>query len=121
MALYYLCSKNKGTDQLRGYRADYLGLCFRICKKPVFLKAGLLVLTIFDEKKRLNDPPSITELIPLILPVLSTQPIINHSCLQISAVYQDNLQPTKLSLGSFTVIMNGYVTVVSCSHFEQNG
>ena len=39
--LYYLCSENKGADQLRGYRkadnreAD-LRLCFRICKKPVF-------------------------------------------------------------------------------------
>ena len=77
---------------------------FANAKKQVFLKAGLLILTIVDEKKTLNDPPSITELIPLILPVLSTQPIINHSCLQISAVYHDNLQPAKLSLGSFTVM-----------------
>ena len=34
--LYYLCSKNKGADQLRGYREADLRLCFRICKKPVF-------------------------------------------------------------------------------------
>ena len=31
--LYYLCSKNKGTNQLCGYRAADLCLCFRICKK----------------------------------------------------------------------------------------
>ena len=30
------CSKNKGADQLRGYREADLRLCFRICKKPVF-------------------------------------------------------------------------------------
>ena len=29
-------SKNKGADQLRGYREADLRLCFRICKKPVF-------------------------------------------------------------------------------------
>ena len=34
--LYYLCSENKGADQLRGYRGADLRLCFRICKKPVF-------------------------------------------------------------------------------------
>ena len=34
--LYYLCSENKGADQLRGHCEADLGLCFRICKKPVF-------------------------------------------------------------------------------------
>ena len=34
--LYYLCSENKGADQLRGYREADLPLCFRICKTPVF-------------------------------------------------------------------------------------
>ena len=39
--LYYLCSENKGADQLRGYReADNCeadpSLCFRICKMLVF-------------------------------------------------------------------------------------
>ena len=33
---YYLCSENKGTDQLRGYREADLRLCFRICKMLVF-------------------------------------------------------------------------------------
>ena len=28
--LYYLCSENKGADQLRGYREAELRLCFRI-------------------------------------------------------------------------------------------
>ena len=31
--LYYLCSENKGADQLCGYREADLRLCFRICKK----------------------------------------------------------------------------------------
>ena len=35
-----LCSENKGADQLRGYREADLRLCFRICKKPVFLRRG---------------------------------------------------------------------------------
>ena len=35
--LYYLCSKNKGADQLRGYHAADLRLSFCICKKQVLL------------------------------------------------------------------------------------
>ena len=31
--LYYLCSENKGADQLRGYREADLCLRFRICKR----------------------------------------------------------------------------------------
>ena len=38
--LYYLCSENKGADQLRGYREADLRLCFRIRKKPVFSRRG---------------------------------------------------------------------------------
>ena len=38
--LYYLCSENKGADQLHGYREADLRLCFRICKQPVFSKRG---------------------------------------------------------------------------------
>ena len=30
--LYYLCSENKGADQLRGYREADLRLCFCICE-----------------------------------------------------------------------------------------
>ena len=33
---YYLCSEDKGADQLRGYREADLRLCFRICKTLVF-------------------------------------------------------------------------------------
>ena len=43
----YLCSENKGTDQLRGYREADLRLCFRICKKPVFSRRGSYVYEIF--------------------------------------------------------------------------
>ena len=31
--MYYLCSENKGADQLRGYREVDLRLCFRICNQ----------------------------------------------------------------------------------------
>ena len=34
--LYYLCSENKGADQLRSYHAADLHLCFCICKKQAF-------------------------------------------------------------------------------------
>ena len=33
--LYYICNKNKGADQLRGYREADLRLCFCICKMLV--------------------------------------------------------------------------------------
>ena len=34
--LYYLCSENKGADQLHCNCAADLRLCFRICKNLVF-------------------------------------------------------------------------------------
>ena len=34
--LYYMCSGNKGADELRGYREADLRLCFRIRKKLFF-------------------------------------------------------------------------------------
>ena len=42
--LYYLCSENKGADQLRGNREADLRLCFRICKKPVFSRRGSFIV-----------------------------------------------------------------------------
>ena len=38
--LYYLCSENKGADQLRSYCEADLRLCFRIGKNPVFSRCG---------------------------------------------------------------------------------
>ena len=38
--LFYLCSENKGDDQLRGYREADLRLCFRICKKMILSRCG---------------------------------------------------------------------------------
>ena len=37
----YLCSDNKGADQLRSNCAADLRLCFRICENPIFLLRGL--------------------------------------------------------------------------------
>ena len=34
--VYYLCSENKGADQLRAHCEADLRLCFRMCKKLVF-------------------------------------------------------------------------------------
>ena len=49
--LYYLCSENKGADQLRGYREADLPLCFRICKKPVFSRHGSFNIATLQENK----------------------------------------------------------------------
>ena len=38
--LYYLCSENKGADQLCGNRTADLLLCFCICKKQIFSLRG---------------------------------------------------------------------------------
>ena len=38
--MYYLCSENKGADQLRGYREADLHLCFRIRRLLVFPRGG---------------------------------------------------------------------------------
>ena len=42
--LYFLCSKNKGTDQPHGNRAVDLRLCFRICKNQVFSGPSQIIL-----------------------------------------------------------------------------
>ena len=44
--LYYLCSENKGADQLRGYREADLRLCFRICKTLVFSRGGSILFSV---------------------------------------------------------------------------
>ena len=49
--LYYLCSENKGPDQLCGYREADLRLCFRICEKLVFSRRGSFQ-RIEEEKKQ---------------------------------------------------------------------
>ena len=43
--LYYLCSENKGADQLRGYREADLRLCFCICRMLVSYDAPHLSLS----------------------------------------------------------------------------
>ena len=48
--LYYLCSENKGADQLLGYHEADLRLCFRICEKPVFLRRCSFVPLILSRK-----------------------------------------------------------------------
>ena len=44
--LYYSSSKNKGADQLRGYREADLRLCFRLCRLLVFPWGGSYVCQI---------------------------------------------------------------------------
>ena len=59
---YYLCSENKGADQLRGYREADLRLCFRICKTLGFLMMRLICFSdvricmkqIFHEETRMK-------------------------------------------------------------------
>ena len=44
--LYYLCSENKGADQLRGYRSADLRLCFSHMQKADFLTTSLILICI---------------------------------------------------------------------------
>ena len=46
MGLFYLCSENKGADQLRGYREADLRLCFRINAKTGFVTTRLICVCI---------------------------------------------------------------------------
>ena len=46
--MYYLCSENKGADQLRSYWEADLRLCFRVGKNPVFSWRGSIYLA--DQK-----------------------------------------------------------------------
>ena len=46
--LYYLCSENKGADQLRGYRDADFHLRFCKLKTPVFSQRGSIVAGMAD-------------------------------------------------------------------------
>ena len=46
--LYYLCSINKGSDQLCCFHEADLPFCFRICYKPVFSQGSNFVLKKFS-------------------------------------------------------------------------
>ena len=48
VGLYYPCSENKGTDQLRGYRAADLRLCFSHMQKAGFLMTWLIYKPLGD-------------------------------------------------------------------------
>ena len=70
--MYYLCSENKGADQLCVYREADLRLCFRICKKNVFLttrlKCNMLSLQLLYQKLTgLRTDLSGTQVVPDIL------------------------------------------------------
>ena len=41
--LYYLCNENKGADQLHGYRAADLHLCFSHMQKTDILMMQLIL------------------------------------------------------------------------------
>ena len=58
----YLCSENKGADQLRGYREADLRLCFRICKTLFFTCHGSFVFYGTPDAKALSEarPSAIT-------------------------------------------------------------
>ena len=51
--MYFPYGKNKGADQLRGYREADLRLCFRICKKLVFSQQGSYI-------SELDSPPHLS-------------------------------------------------------------
>ena len=48
----YLCSENKGADQLRSYSEADLRLCFRICKKKRFSHNAAHILAVAGPNKQ---------------------------------------------------------------------
>ena len=50
--LHYLCSENKGADQLCGHRTDDLRLCFRIYAKSRFFHDAAPILLVFSKQLR---------------------------------------------------------------------
>ena len=61
--MYYPCSENKGADQLSGYRAADLRLCFGICKKQVFsccgsIKIDLIIIVFLRDQTESSQPQS---------------------------------------------------------------
>ena len=92
--LYYICSENKGADQLRGYREADLRLCFRICKNPVFSRRGSIYH--FNAAENANDHchSSCKPMISYIfcssyVPLRSYFPTI--TCTQVSRVGYSNI------------------------------
>ena len=59
--MYYLCSENKGADQLHGHREAVLRLCFRKCKMLVFSLCGSFKLYVLNlsESMEAEDLPGL--------------------------------------------------------------
>ena len=78
--MYYLCSKNKGADQLRGYRKADLRLCFRICEKPVFSQRGSIIKILGSHRMSQAPQLSMKFILPIsVLKVPTFYPA--HKCL----------------------------------------
>ena len=54
--LYYPCSENKGTDQLRSYCEADLRLCFHLCRLLVFPCGGSYKVLILEFESRAQWP-----------------------------------------------------------------
>ena len=53
--MYYLCSENKGTDQLRGNCAADMHLCFHIFKKLVSHDAAQIIIGVTVRPMSVSD------------------------------------------------------------------
>ena len=101
--LYYLCSKNKGADQLRGYRAADLHLCFRICK--VHDAAQIKWMTnLFQILFICHDMSEFGLEAPQCLPILL---YIRQCRFPLQPRFYHSLQACKLSMESPKVLQHG--------------
>ena len=54
--MYYLCSGNKGADQVHSYPIADLCLCFHLCKKQVFSLRGSFNTVLYYGKNCIKKP-----------------------------------------------------------------
>ena len=67
--MYYLCSENKGADQLRSYCAADLPLCFRICKKRFsHNEAHIIIARILIFRFKASKPVILLTLAEVLIP-----------------------------------------------------
>ena len=119
--MYYLCSENKGADQIRGYREADLRLCFRICKVLVSSRTGsCFIYPLSDLYHTFSDPyPQL----PSTFSDLYPQKIIGYG-LYISIIFGSRfaIKKTHISTIHYFLCFSSYYLIIlkTCNEIKSS-
>ena len=99
--MYYLCNENKGADQLLGYRAADLRLCFRIYAKSRFSHDAAQLVSLYHRKHLRKRETNY---------VKKSLYYLNKFCITISNICN--------MITNSNIVMLLYMTYVTCTRYE---